>query len=199
MRLPQFAQIKALGRSGHLAAAAVKNIRDFPVLLPDDDKAIAWIMYQSNDYSKAYSVGDDYDPTSATAGLEAKNVEITGTGEYTVSLDFTGCGAAKGVAFSALGVSNGEDLFPGGIITINKVLINGNEYELATDTYTASDDGLCTRVNLYNAWVNDIPDDARDVSENSSAVPMPLKKSDVVNTLEIQFTFTEAADIAKAA
>ncbi|WP_051588865.1 glycoside hydrolase family 5 protein [Ruminococcus sp. NK3A76] len=174
-------------------AAAQGQLTDSGVLMPDDNKAIAWIMYQSNDYSKTYSVGDEYDPTSATAGLEATNAEITGSGEYTVKLDFTGCGAAKGVAFSALGISNGEDLFPKNTITINKVLINGNEYTLDTGYYTASDDGSCTRVNLYNAWVNELPDDIRGATENATAVPMPLKKSDLVNTIEIQFTFNEAA------
>ena len=179
-------------------AAAQKELEDNGAIMPDDNKAIAWIMYQSEDYSKAYSVGDDYDPTSATSGLVAKNAEITGTGDYTVSLDFTGCGAAKGVAFSALGISNGEKLFPGAIVTINKVLINGEEYTLASDTYTSSDDGSCTRVNLYNAWVGDLPDDARGATDKSTPTPMPLKKTDKVETLEIQFTFTEGA-AAKAA
>ena len=179
-------------------AAAQNQVADSGVLMPDDNKAIAWIMYQSSDYSKAYSVGDDYDPTSATAGLEATNVEITGAGDYTVKLDFTGCGAAKGVVFSALGISNGEDLFPGCTVTINKVLINGEEYELQTGYYTASDDGTCTRVNLYNGWVNDVPKDARGATDNATAVPMPLKKTDLVNTIEVQFTFNEGA-AAKAA
>ena len=179
-------------------AAAQDQLVDSGVLMPDENKAIAWIMFQSNDYSKTYSVGDDYDPTSATAGLEATNVEITGTGDYTVKLDFTSCGSAKGVAFSALGISNGEKLFPGCTVTINKVLINGNEYKLDTGYYTSSDDGVCTRVNLYNAWVNEIPEDIRGATDNASAVPMPLKKTDIVNTLEIQFTFTEGA-AAKAA
>ncbi|MBR6338249.1 MAG: glycoside hydrolase family 5 protein [Ruminococcus sp.] len=176
------------------ALAAVQNEAvDSGVLMPDENKAIAWIMFQSEDYTKTYSVGDDYDPTSCTAGVEATNVEITGSGDYTVKLDFTSCGAAKGVAFSALGISNAEDLFPNCTVTINKVLINGNEYELATGYYTASDDGTCTRVNLYNAWVDELPRDARGATEGATAVPMPLKKTDAVNTLEIQFTFNEDA------
>ena len=172
--------------------AAQNQLADSGVIMPDDSKAIAWIMYQSEDYTKTYSVGDEYDPTACTAGLEATNVEITGSGDYTVKLDFTSCGAAKGVAFSALGISNGEQLFPGATVTINKVLINGNEYKLDTGYYTASDDGSCTRVNLYNAWVTDIPDDARGATDDASPVPMPIKKTERVNTLEIQFTFNEA-------
>lgn len=87
-------------------------------------------MYQSADYTKSYSVGDTYDPTNKTKGIKGKNVIITGAGTYTVSLDFTECGAAKGVAFSALGISNGEDLFPGYTISIDKILINNSPYQL---------------------------------------------------------------------
>ena len=170
-------------------AAAQKALVESGIIMPSDDKAIAWIMYQSSDYTKTYSVGDDYDPTSMTSGLVAKCEEITGDGDYTIGLDFTGCGAAKGVAFSAIGISNGEKLFPGGIIEIKKVLINDNEYELSGDPYTSSDDGVCTRVNLFNEWVSSVPDDARGVTKDSTPTPMALSKTDIVNTLEIEFTF----------
>lgn len=160
-------------------------------IMPDENKAIAWIMYQSKDFSKAYSVGDTYDPTSATAGLKATNVEITGAGDYSVSLDFTGCGTAKGVGFCALGISNGEDLFPGCTITINKVLVNGEEYPLSTGYYTSSDDGHCTRVNLYNGYISSAPDDARGATDDATPQPLPLKNTDMIDTLEIQFTFNE--------
>ncbi len=100
-------------------------------LLPSDDMAIAWIMFASNDYSVSYSVGDMYDPTGCTKGVKAQNVQITGEGTYTVSLDFTGCGAAKGTAFSALGISNGEQLFPGYTYTIDAILLTGEIYAMA--------------------------------------------------------------------
>ena len=89
---------------------------------------------------------------------------------------------------------------PGDDISIinDQLYINGEEYQLASDTYTSSDDGVCTRVNLYNAWVNELPEDARGATDKSTPTPMPLKKTDKVETLEIQFTFTEGA-AAKAA
>ncbi len=158
-----------------------------------DDKAVAWIMFQSADYSKAYSVGDKYDPTNRTTGLKAANAEITGEGTYTVSLDFTGCGAARGTAFSALGISNGETFFPGYVITIDSILINGEPYEPAAKEYTGSDDGKCTRVNLYNGWVSSPPDDARTADgslEGCSAQIMPLTERDFIDTLSITFTYT---------
>ena len=161
-------------------------------LLPDDNKAIAWIMFQSGDWNIAYSVGDNYDPTNKTMGIKATNVEITGEGTYTVSLDFTECGTAKGTAFSALAISNGETMFPDYTVTIDKILINNAPYELAGKEYTSSDDGKCTRVNLYNQWVSSVPEDGRTPDGDltgCTAQIMPLDSKDAVNTLSITFTY----------
>lgn len=160
-------------------------------LLPSDDAAIAWIMYQSADYTKSYSVGDNYDPTNKTKGIKEKNALITGEGTYTVSLDFSECGSAKGVAFAALGISNGEDLFPGYTISIDKILINNSPYQLDGKEYTSSDDEHCTRVNLYNAWVSSVPDDARtpdgDLTDCSAQI-MALGDKTFVESITITFT-----------
>lgn len=164
-------------------------------LPPSDDMAIAWLMYTSSDWNTTYCAGDTYDPTNMTTGIKATNAEITGEGTYTVSLDFTGCGAAKGVAFSAVGISNGEEFFPGYTINIDEVLVNGEPFELSGSEYTCSDDGKCTRVNLYNEWVS-VPDEARtddgDTSDLSAKV-MPLGKRMLVDTISVTFTFKAPA------
>lgn len=160
-------------------------------LAPSDDAAIAWIMYQSSDYTKAYSVGDTYDPTNKTKGIKEKNALITGEGTYTVSLDFTECGAAKGVAFAALGISNGEDLFPGYTVTIDKILINNAPYEPDGKEFTTSGDSHCTRVNLYNALVSSVPKDARTTDGDltgCSAQIMSLGDKTYVETISVTFT-----------
>ena len=161
---------------------------EFP---PSDDAAIAWIMYASSDYGVSYSVGDSYDPTSCTTGVKAQNAQITGEGTYTVSLDFSDCGMAKGVSFSALGISNGEQLFPGYTYTVDEILINGEAYEMMGKGYTCSDDGKCTRVNLYNGWVNTVPDDARtadgDMTDCSPQI-MQLTDGKRVKTISVTFT-----------
>ena len=160
-------------------------------LPPSDDMAIAWLMFASSDYNISYSVGDTYDPTGCTAGIKATNVQITGEGTYTVGLDFTGCGTAKGTSFSALGISNGEKFFPGYTYTIDEILINGEPYQMVGKGYTSSDDGKCTRVNLFNSWVNSVPDDARtadgDLTDCSAQI-MPLTKKDKVDTITVTFT-----------
>ena len=161
-------------------------------LAPSDDMAIAWIMFQSADYKKSYSVGDTYDPTSKTLGIKAANAEITGEGSYSVSLDFTDSGAAWGTAFCALGISNGETFFPDYTITIDEILINGEPYELAAREYTASDDKKCTRVNLFNGWVSSLPDEARTPDgslDGCSAQIMPLDSSVKIENLTVNFTY----------
>ncbi|MDY2848380.1 MAG: glycoside hydrolase family 5 protein [Oscillospiraceae bacterium] len=162
------------------------------IALPaSDDMAIAWIMYASSDYGVSYSVGDVYDPTGCTTGVKAENVQITGEGTYTVSLDFSECGLAKGAAFSALGISNGEAFFPGYTYTIDEILINGEAVEMAGKGYTCSDDGKCTRVNLYNAWVKNIPDEARtadgDLTDCSAQI-MTLTDNKRIMTISVTFT-----------
>ena len=161
------------------------------------DKAVAWIMFNSSDWSIMYSVGDTYDPDARSDGLVAEDVEITGEGTYTVSLDFTGTGAgsANSTAFSALAVSNGELLYPGYIISITDLQINGEPYSLKGKPFTTSDDGKCTRVNLYNGWVNTIPEEARtadgDVSDVSAVILDPAELGEI-KTLTVTFDYGPA-------
>lgn len=159
----------------------------------DENTALAWIMYNSVDWNVTYSVGDVYDPDSKTAGIEAVDVEITGPGTYTVSLDFTGTagGYASGVGFAALAIANGETLYPGCIINLKEVLINGEKYTLKGRPYTASDDGLCTRVNLYNGWVSAVPDDIRVFGGGGKTGVTPtLLDADTIGNVEtIEVTF----------
>ena len=158
------------------------------------DEAKAWIMYTSSDWSTSYSVGDIYNPGSATAGVKATDVEITGEGTYTVALDFTGtsAGYANGVTFSAVGIGNGEVLFPGYIMHITEVKINGEVIKMSRLPFTTSDDGTCTRVNLYNAWVTSIPAEARCMmgsTANCSPCPIDQELFGQVKTLEVTFRY----------
>ena len=120
------------------------------------DSCVAWIMFSGGDWAASYSVGDTYTPDSITPGIVPTDVEITGPGEYTVALDFTGMekGYASNTAFSAIGISNGEQKFPGYCIYFTEVIVNGEPLKLKGRNYTCSDDGKCTRSNLYNEWVD---------------------------------------------
>lgn len=165
--------------------------------LTGDEKAVAWIMYNSNDNKVSYSAGDTYDPTSKTEGVVASDVVIKGAGTYTISLDFTGTpeGFANSTIFSAIGISDGELLFPGYLITIKDVKINGNPYKMTGVPFTTTDDKKCTRVNLYNAWMGAIPEEARipegDLS-NASATVLDNKTLGEVKTLSVTFDYGPA-------
>ncbi len=168
---------------------AQEELSDSIALPPSDDMAIAWIMYQSSDWNIAYSVGDTYDPTNMTTGIKATNVQVTGEGTYTVALDLSSL-SAYGFAFSALGISNGETFFPGCIVDITEIKINGEVYTPTGDDYTSSDDGKCTRVNLYNQWVPSAPGDSRIVGGDlSNATPKLIETDERIETLEITFNF----------
>ena len=137
------------------AAAAPETLSERAVHV-SADSCVAWIMFNAGDYGASYSVGDVYTPDSVTPGILPADAEITGPGTYTVSLDFTGTetGYAANTAFSAVGISNGEDRFPGYCILITEVKVNGESVKLKGRNYTCSDDGHCTRTNLFNEWVD---------------------------------------------
>ncbi len=91
-----------------------------------------------------------------------ENVQITGDGDYTVSM--TGADGIALAQFNALEVKNGETFFNRTYtITVTSIMINGTEQKIA-DGYTCSADGAAinTRVNLYNEWNSpneDVSDD----------------------------------------
>ncbi len=152
--------------------AAANNADIDKPTLNGDEGAVAWIMFNSNDGQVTYSVGDLYDPSLKTAGVDATDVEITGPGTYTIGLDFTGtsAGYANNSSFSAIGISNGELLYPGYIITITEITVSDMPYMLSGTPYTTTDDGKCTRLNLYNSWVGSIPTEARTATGDTSKV-----------------------------
>lgn len=156
--------------------------------LPDENTAVAWIMYQSANYQVSYSVGDEYNPFNITEGLVANDVTVTGEGEYEVSLDMSEL-FAQGCAFSAVGITNGEQLFPDCIIDIQEVCINDTPIELEGDDYTCSDDGKCTRVNLFNEWAR--PDSSARMADGNvntaSSMIMNIDSNLPVKKLSVKF------------
>ncbi len=175
---------------------------DAPEMISDNelvgatDRSVAWIMYNSQDWSLTYSVGDIYDPDTRSEGLIPTDVEITGPGTYTVALDFTGteAGFARSFAFSAIGISNGELLFPGYCIQIKEFKVNGENYRLPSKGYTSSDDGKCTRYNIYNEWVSEPPAEARSFDGSMDRKRPTIVQQDAailqeMKTLEITFEY----------
>ena len=152
-----YSEIAAAGKAAlEAAVAAAPDSLVENGLNTDAESCVAWIMFSGGDWAMSYSVGDVYTPDSVTPGIVPTDVQITGPGTYTVALDFTGteAGYANNTAFSAVGISNGELNFPGYCIMITELKINGEPVTLKGRNYTCSDDGKCTRTNLYNEWVD---------------------------------------------
>lgn len=184
------------------AAEAAADAAEAPVtfqqdaVVVDDQTALAWIMWNDGSWALTHSVGDTYNADAISEGLVATNAIITGEGKYTVGLDFTGTaqGYSASVAFAAIGISNGEALYPNYLVNIKEVRINGEIYRLKGRAYTTSDDGVCTRVNLYNEWVTSVPKTARLPGGNlAGATPTPINRNDAViaeiKTIEIDFEY----------
>ena len=152
-----YSAVAAAGKAAFdaMVAAAPDTLVE-NALNADADSCVAWIMFSGGDWAMSYSVGDVYTPDSMTPGIVPTDVEITGPGTYTVALDFTGTekGYAANTAFSAIGIANGEQKFPGYCIFFTEMKINGGTVKLKGRNYTCSDDGKCTRSNLYNEWVD---------------------------------------------
>lgn len=192
-----YADVQAAAAAEAAAAAAEAPVTfQQDAVVVDDQTALAWIMWNDGSWALTHSVGDTYNADAISEGLVATNAIITGEGKYTVGLDFTGTaqGYSASVAFAAIGISNGEALYPNYLVNIKEVRINGEIYRLKGRAYTTSDDGVCTRVNLYNEWVTSVPKTARLPGGNlAGATPTPINRNDAViaeiKTIEIDFEY----------
>lgn len=117
--------------------------------------------------------GTDEDLLTYDAGV----VPITGDGEYTVSVngataglmydvtgDANGDYTPSGMSFMAVMVKDGTTLYPNMAIEITSIKMNGEEVPMTKKNYTSSDDGVEMRANIYNKWVNKLPEDAHDAN-----------------------------------
>ncbi len=144
------------------------------------DTPLAYIMYADASWTSQYW-------GSPTEGINATDTPITGPGIYTVALNFANL--AHGLAFASLAIRNGETVFPGYFIDIQSIIVNGIAIEF-TKNYTTSDDGLETRTNIYNEWVNGLPEDAHCSDGNLEGVsPIIVDRSDFESVSSIEITF----------
>ncbi|MDD5946282.1 MAG: hypothetical protein PUC41_00590 [Oscillospiraceae bacterium] len=137
--------------------------------------------------------------------------KITGDGKYTASItgdtnairyDATGdangdlvCG---GISFAAIKVIDGTKLFPNMSIEITEIRVDGKAIEMTAKNYTSSDDGVEMRANIYNAWVNNLPEDAHTAAGPVGTTEMGEYSSQIIDpldfaswkTIEVDFTVT---------
>ena len=150
----------------------------------------AYIMYANSDWSKQYWGGE------ADEGIQPVNADIDGYGLYSVSLEFDE--PAQGLAFAGVGITKGELTYPKATMTLSSIKVNGEEIEFGTG-YTTSDDGITTRVNLYNEWVTDLPEDARGFDpafQEASPIIVDPAAFESVESIEVEFLLEPAREEA---
>ncbi len=164
-----------------------------PAAVAEETAAIdtAYLMYADAAWANQY-----WGEAEPAEGVTAINADITGEGDYTVGLEFAT--PAEGLAFSAVGIVNGEQTLPGYYIRINEIRVNGEAIE-AGKGYTSSDDGICTRMNIFNEWVSELPADARSfdgTTEGSNWIIVDKEAFASVSKVEIDFTLVPVTDTA---
>ena len=169
--------------------AAVKTI-EIDFILHQYGVDTAYIMYADGAWANQYWFdGNEYPVT-------AKNATISGFGDYTVGLEFNE--EAQGLAFAALGIVNGEKTYPGAYIRINAMRVNGEEIAFEKG-YTSSDNGVETRMNIYNEWVSEVPADARSFDGKVDDVKPVIVDKELfaaVKSFEIDFSLLPVTDVA---
>lgn len=168
-----------------------------------------WIQYWGSSTKDGYMLAYD-------AGI----ADITGDGTYTVSVtadtngfryDTTGDVndqyTPEGLSFMSVMIPDGENLYPGAVITIDSIKVDGQEITMTAKNYTSSDDGKETRTNIYNSYVAAPSEDARTADgplyeedgENMTALDICADYSAQVvdpadfsqwTTVEVTFTIT---------
>ncbi len=147
-----------------------------------------WAQYWGNTEPIANGLNLCYD-----AGV----VHIDGDGQYTVSVTcdtkgarFDGTGDANGelvvsgVGFSGVIIKDGETVCPDAVITVDSIVIDGEEIELTGTNYTCFEEGA-VRTNLYNEWVSDA-----NCPEGTTAQIFDRDKIGAWSTVEVNFTIS---------
>lgn len=184
-------RVLSLAFAGALAATAiVPSIGTTTVKAAGD--TIAYLTFADNAWGDAqyWNDGGDW-------AVEATTVDVTGYGQYTVGLDFSGteAGKAADIAFLDVEIANGEEAYPDSYMTIDSVKINGEEVEVGA-TYTNSDDGIATRTNLYNSWVSSVDEGRTADGEVGDATATPIDGTAYTDIETIEVTFTLGDGVA---
>ena len=154
----------------------------------------AFLMFVDGAWDAHY--WNDGKESTAVAG----NVMIDQPGAYEVSLAFPEDAPAQGLSLLALGVGEGNIVFPNYVYEINEVLVNGEAIAVGR-SYTTSEDQIESRANIMNEWVKEIPADARTADgslEGCSAVIVDKNLFTDVRSIVVRFTVVEVPAVPVA-
>lgn len=184
-------KVLSLAFAGALTATAILPMFGTTTVKAAGD-TMAYLTFADNAWGDAQYWNDGGDWV-----VEASTAEVTGYGQYTVALDFSGteAGKAADMAFLDVEISNGEEAYPNSFMTIDSVKINGEEVEVGA-TYTSSDDGVATRTNLYNSWVTAVEEGRTADGEIGDATATPIDGTACTDIETIEVTFTLGEGVA---
>lgn len=180
-----------------MAAAEAQQAKEIEETGIASDSSVAWIMYTSTDWMSQACPGDTFDLTSKSNNIDWGYTVVNGEGTYTCYLNWTS-DYGKGIQFMALGISQAETTYAGYKIKIDSFKINGEEVDILGPGYTSSDDGTCTRMNLYNPWVdtaNGYPQGARSADGDDlaalgcTAQMLDPNAYDQITSVEVTFEY----------
>ena len=206
--------------SSEAATVAVDEEEDVPIAVADDDVEFEdAVVAESGDAYLAINEEQGWiqywgaDDTMLTYNAGVPHIE--GNGSYTVSVtadtngfryDTSGdandaSAVPSGLMFAAVMIKDGKTLFPDAIITIDSIKVDGKEITMTAKNYTSSDDGKELRSNIYNGWVDKLPDDAAstegalvvDGTPTDAAAaysPVIVDKADFATWKEVEVNFT---------
>ncbi len=129
-----------------------------------------WVQYWGSSTDSGYMLAYD-------AGV----CTIDGNGSYTVSVNAGTNGfradageyTPSGLKFAAIIIKDGSQTCPDAVITIDSILVDGEEIEMTAKNYTSSDDGVELRSNIYNGYMA-----ATDLSGDAHSAEGPLFDAD---------------------
>ena len=148
----------------------------------------SFLSYSSADAENGVNI---WDIDTAPEGTVTTNAVIDGEGSYKVGYDFSALATKpNGIAFTALMINDGENAYPGYLIKITSIKINGSEITFKKG-YTSSDDGKVTRMNIYNSWVSQLPE-YRTYDNKLNDVTSTMINTEglgEINSIEVLFDF----------
>lgn len=146
--------------------------------------SVAYVQIADSAWSNQYWFdGNDYAP------VVANNVEVTGYGQYTVSLDFSNATPLTDVVFLDVEVKNGEINYPFSYMNIDSVKINGEAVTVG-NTFTNSDNKQDTRTNLFNTWVGSVTEGRTNGLALSDVTATPIDEAVLKDISSVEVTFT---------
>ncbi|MBP5308579.1 MAG: hypothetical protein J6Z34_05560 [Clostridia bacterium] len=164
------------------------------VLAEDEEEpeAVAYIAFANTSWSTSI-----WGPGQGGA---ANELHITGSGNYTLSATVSTSNRGingSSVAVIVIEMKNAAEYFPTYAIKLWDLKINGSSVTLPREAPTFEEDDTTTRMNIFNAYVNSIPDSARNYDGDLTNVAPNIFTQEEMNaitgikTIEVTFSFME--------